>query len=137
MSEQRTQVGIAPFADAEEFLFFSSGVLSGNKPQPTGQLPAVGKALGITDRGDQSTRSDRTNAGDICQTPTGFSVPSLDPGFTLIRLSAQFFEVDRQSLNELAHHVWQPVLTLLQNVGDPLRGIRREIPTVRAPTTVI
>src|ERR671919_552968 len=117
------QVGIAPFADAEEFLFSTSGALSGNKPQPSGQLPAVGKALGITDRGDQSTRSDRTNAGDICQTPTGFvfSVPSLDPGFTLIRLSAQFLEVDRQSLNELAHHAWQPVLTILQNVGDPLR----------------
>src|SRR5207249_11922456 len=52
VNEQRSQVGVAPFADAKQTRSAAAGVLLGDQAQPRGELPTVLEDFSITHRGN-------------------------------------------------------------------------------------
>ena len=58
VDQQCSQIGIATLADTKQGLLSATGVLPGNKAEPSGQLPAICEMLRVIDRSHQSTGID-------------------------------------------------------------------------------
>lgn len=61
MHQQRPQVTIASLRDTRKAMFLSTGMLSGNKPQPSRKLPPVVERTAIGDRCHHGRRRYRPN----------------------------------------------------------------------------
>ena len=62
MNEQRSQVGVAPFADAKQTRSAAAGVLLGDQAQPRGELPTVLEDFSITHRGNNRCGREQPDA---------------------------------------------------------------------------
>jgi len=62
MDQERAQIRIASFANAEQLYFASGGTLPRHQAQPCRQLPATLKCARIPDARHQGARRDRSNA---------------------------------------------------------------------------
>lgn len=62
--QQHSQITIAGFADSEQFGFAARRMLPGDKPEISGELPAVLESLRLRNRGDDRRRQQWSNAGN-------------------------------------------------------------------------
>jgi hypothetical protein len=70
MDQQRAQVAIATFTDAEQAITAATGSPLGYQPEPGGELATILEALLITDRDQQRRRAQRANALDLAEAAT-------------------------------------------------------------------
>jgi hypothetical protein len=72
LDEQSSQVGVPTFADTEQLLLATSGVLTWNYPHPGGELPPLMEGPSVPDGCDDCGRRHRSDARDGHQPLTGF-----------------------------------------------------------------
>ena len=109
VDQQCSQIGIATLADTKQGLLSATGVLSGNKAEPSGQLPAICEMLRVTDRSHQSTGGDRADARDLRQLPAILvcSVPRLNLNLQFADLVVKFLKMQALSLIHIFLHLWR------------------------------
>src|ERR1035441_4768141 len=72
--KQFSQVRVAAFADAEQFLLAAGGVFAWNQADPGSELPAFAESRTVSDSGDQCRCCKWPDAGDRVQTLTSFTL---------------------------------------------------------------
>lgn len=100
MNDQATKIIVAAFADAQEVLLPSSGILSSHQAQPGRNIPGFGKACRITDRGKNggcAKRPDPRNChkascafvgiGDLLNVVGDLSDPGFEPAEIIMQIS--------------------------------------------------
>ena len=126
MDQQGTQISIAALANSEQPGFASARVLSRNKSHPSRELTRVVKILRIPDRSHQRARGNGTDAGNLRQLAAGVmvSVPPLNLSFQLAYLPIQDPQLFAKSLEQPPESARQSVLTILENLRQPLGDLR-------------
>ncbi len=64
MDEQASEIGVAPFSDAEQGGFAAGGMLSGHQPQRSGGMTAPAELVSMAHAGPPDTGHDRTEPRD-------------------------------------------------------------------------
>ncbi len=115
MDQQGTQIAVAAFADPQQCLLATAGMLAWYQSQPRRQLSAILKIFSVSDGGDQGTRGDRADARDLRQLLAGgvLTVPALELDLQFLNLPVERLEMIPQTLEQLPKRPWQPVLALL------------------------
>src|SRR3984893_15129652 len=73
MDQNRSQIGIATFADAEQSRFSATRMLPGYQAQPGGELPTVLKGLSVAPGRNKSCCYQRTDSFHRCDSLAGLA----------------------------------------------------------------
>lgn len=68
MDKQSPQIGIASFADPEQYLLTTTGMLAWHQAKPGRKLSAILEIVGVADSRNQRTGGDRADARDLTDT---------------------------------------------------------------------
>ena len=80
MDQQGAQIAVAAFADPQQCLLATAGMLAWYQSQLGCQLPAILKTFCVSDGGDQGTRGDRADPRELRQLLAGdvLTMPALE-----------------------------------------------------------
>jgi len=126
LDQQRTQVGVATLADAQQVLFTTAGMLLGHQAQPGRNLSAILEVSGISQRSGQSAGGDRADAGYVFESFAGWiaTVPGENLGFELPDLRLQRLEVIEQPIHQDKEAAWQIAAGILDQGGYAFGDVR-------------
>jgi len=116
-NEQRPQVVVSSFADAQQLLFAAGGVLSWNHSHPRRQVSPFPKPTSVANRSNQRGRRHGADTGDGRESLTSLVLLHgvLDRGVHLLDVFGQLFEFQLEFSQQQTERAGQLQVGILEN----------------------
>lgn len=109
VDEQRAQIAVTSFANAQQDRLAAAGMLPGNQAHPGSELPGILEAVGISDRRHQRACCNGPDPGNLRSPLTSLALLMPEPNllFQLFYLPIQFLQIVGKSLQQIAEAAGQ------------------------------